>query len=255
VTVSGEIPFNKPLAAAVQLAPIRTLTVHSQFVNGRHLHRAAPAMTRLRRLQFTYPNFTLAARHAATFFGRPELRQLRALYLMGDRNGSGLTDEVARAVLTSRSLENLQELTLIHDFRGLADPLLVELARSPQMARLRRLSLEQSPIGADAMRALGHSLWLKGLEELDLGSCGLDRQGWQMLLSAPAFAGLKRLYLFDAWLRGDDDRPAAHVGRPELEFNPPVPQGALRAELLARFGAGVVDFDSESHRRWFVDAG
>jgi hypothetical protein len=97
------------------------------------------------------------------------------------------------------------------------------------MARLERLSLEQSDVDTETMRLLGNSPHLKRLKELDLGGCTLEQGGGRVLLTGPAFAGLERLYL--AELYGPQDDP------PE-------------EELLARFGPGVLDFDSDSHCRW-----
>jgi len=248
--VGGETPFAKELTRAVALAPIRSLTISAQFVNGRHLHAAAPAMARLRRLQFSYPNFTPGANKAETFFGRPELRRLTALFVMGDRNGSGSTGEIAHAIVASPALANLTELTLIQDFRGLSCSVIRELAGSPQMGRLERLSLEQSRIDAETMRALSNSLHLKGLKELELGDCGLDEAGWEALLTSPRFASLSRMHLANAPVYGPHGGIAAYVGKPRFDNPPPPAVEAFRPQLLSRFGPEVLDFESDSYCRW-----
>jgi uncharacterized protein (TIGR02996 family) len=249
VSLCGDRPFVRELTEAVALAPIRSLRIGSQDVNGRHLHAAAPAMSRLWRLQFDSVNFNRGApRYARTFFSRPELRRLTALYVMGDRNGSGLTGEIAHAVVTSPTLANLTELTLIQDFSGLSCPVIRELAGSPQMARLQRLSLEQSSLDVETVRILGHSPRLKCLEQLDLGDCGMEEDGWEALLTAPLFTRLRRLYLSGATVLRAEGGTAAYVGKPRYDQPP---QDAYRAELLSRFGPNVLDFDSESHRRWY----
>jgi uncharacterized protein (TIGR02996 family) len=204
VGVEGSEPFARQLKQVIELVPLRSLTLGSQDPNARHMHAAAPFMTRLRRLQFGYPNFGGRSRRAeTTFFGRPELRGLSALYIMGDRNGSGLSEEVARAVINSPSLAGLTELTLIQDCRGLTAPSIRALAASRHMARLERLSLEQSSIDADTLRVLGHSPWLGSLKELDLGGCAMPGAAWDCLLTGPVFGQLRRLYLWNARLTGE----------------------------------------------------
>jgi uncharacterized protein (TIGR02996 family) len=251
VSVSGDRSFARGLTEAVALAPIRSLEIGSQDVNGRHLHVAAPAMTRLRRLQFDYVNFNRGApRYARTFFARPELRRLTALYVMGDRNGSGLSEEVALAVINSPALANLRELTLIQDFVGFPCPGIRELARSPQRTKLERFSLEQSTIDAETVRILGESRHLMNLKELDLGDCGLGPAAWEAVLEAPLFRRLRRLYLADATLRNENGHIAAYVGKPRFDESAPLVVGAFQPGLLARFGPDVLDFVSDSHCRW-----
>lgn len=247
VELHAEDPFAGQLKAAVALAPIRTLHIGSQFVNGRHLHRAAPYMTRLRRLEFGYPNFHPGGGHAATFFRRPELRNLTALHVMGDRNGSGLTEDIARAVIGSPAFPGLTDLTLIQDFRGLSAALIRELATAPERVRLERLSLQQSTLDAQTVRLLGNSRFR--LTELDLSHCTMPTDAWEALTERPGFTNLRRLHLWDASVTLGDNRRLS-VGRP-LFPNMYGEQPELRAAVLERSGSEVTDFDSEAHYRWW----
>jgi uncharacterized protein (TIGR02996 family) len=236
------------LARVVALAPIRMLSIPDDCPEGEALVAAAPSMARLRELRFEYTDFHYGGRlsdHVQALLTSPHVTGLKKLYIVGGRNWGWLSKKALRAIITSPSLTVLTDLTLVHDWHGLAGDLIQILARTPRKAHLERLSLFESQMSPELMRELGSSRHLTHLTRVDFRKCGWERATWQALIDAPLFRQLERLYLYNTHLNDSEGRYLGDVGESCLGREHWQPDAPLREALLSRFGPSVVDFTSD----------
>jgi hypothetical protein len=126
-----------------------------------------------------------------------------------DLHGALLGNSAALALAKSRSLRNLTHLDLGSDPSGhipgnlppraswITDKGAVALAASPNLARLRRLSLSNHRIRDAGARALANSPHLAGLTWLDLRQNFIGPEGVQALVASPYLTRLAYLGLSD----------------------------------------------------------
>ena len=99
-----------------------------------------------------------------------------------DKNRLANFTGIARAVeINNREVHGNEELTLI--------------AKSPQLSKLRRLSIYRSEIYREGLQALVTASWLKGLTHLSLASLTLHRDELVVLCTSTAFKSLSVLTL------------------------------------------------------------
>ncbi len=254
-------PFNRltvpALARVVPLTPLRMLSIPDDCPEGEALVAAAPLLTRLRELRFEYTAFhyrgNQLSEHFQTLLTSPYVAGLTKLYIVGGRNWGWLRKKALRAIITSPSLTGLTDLTLVHDWHGLAGDLIRILARSARSAKLERLSLFYSSMTPEVMRELGSSRHLTRLTRLDFRDCRWDRATWQALLEAPVFRRLERLYLYNTDVTDKEGQYIADVGESCTGKEHWRPDERLRQAILSRFGPSVVDFTTQDVEAPFWD--
>jgi uncharacterized protein (TIGR02996 family) len=236
------------LARVTASAPIRMLSIPDDCPDGESLVLAAPHMGRLRELRFEYTAFHYSGRlsdHMQALLTSLHVAGLTKLYVVGGRNWGWLSKKALRAIITSPSLTGLTDLTLVHDWHGLAPDLIRMLARTRRKASLEKVSLSESQISPELMRELGSSRHLSRLTHLDFRKCNWERATWQALLDAPLFRQLQRLYLHNTNVTDGAGQHLGNVGESILGRQFWHPDEPLREALLSRFGRSVVDFNSE----------
>ena len=118
-----------------------------------------------------------------------EVRSLRSSSSYIYENG-GLANftRIARSVeINNREVHGNEELTII--------------AMSPQLSRLRRLSIYRSEIYREGFQALVTASWLNGLTHLSLASLTLHREDLVVLCTSTAFKSLSVLTLRNVGLQ------------------------------------------------------
>lgn len=118
-----------------------------------------------------------------------EVRSLRSSSSYIYENG-GLANftRIARSVeINNREVHGNEELTII--------------AMSPQLSRLRRLSIYRSEIYREGFQALVTASWLNGLTHLSLASLTLHREELVVLCTSTAFKSLSVLTLRNVGLQ------------------------------------------------------
>ena len=118
-----------------------------------------------------------------------EVRSLRSSSSYIYENG-GLANftRIARSVeINNREVHGNEELTII--------------AMSPQLSRLRRLSIYRSEIYREGFQALVTASWLNGLTHLSLASLTLHREELVVLCTSTAFKNLSVLTLRNVGLQ------------------------------------------------------
>jgi uncharacterized protein (TIGR02996 family) len=129
------------------------------------------------------------------------LGRLRTL----DLSSNNLTGEAMTALASCRQLTRLTELRIGRQWGA---PNIADLARSPHLANLRRLTLEHSEhLDDEDARALAEATFLPRLRDLRLPR--LSPKGLRAVLNAPGLAGLHRLSV-----TADHD----HDGRAAMEL-------------------------------------
>jgi hypothetical protein len=71
-----------------------------------------------------------------------------------------------------------------------------------------------------------------------------------MLIEAPFFRNLKRLYVYNAWVTNREAYNESDIGLPFLSEQHRSAAEPLRQALVDRFGSSVVDFTTDTTCLW-----
>ncbi len=124
---------------------------------------------------------------ADAWLGSGKFTGLTHLELNGER---WLQREMA--ALAEAPPPRLQSLALL---RGRPTEQLLEPLLRTRIPTLRRLTLNNSPLGVGVVRALAGAALLEGVEELDLGTSGIGDEGAGLLARSAALGRVQRLNL------------------------------------------------------------
>jgi uncharacterized protein (TIGR02996 family) len=233
----------KEIVALAHSEVIRHLRDQSQLLMLQPALEALPQLGHLESLEFWsldgYEDSEL--RELLT---SPYLANLKRLLLHSGRGGRGGPDEVVIEGLRSPYRSPLTELAVQIGPDSPAGPtnaVIQALAGSPHLANLTRLTLEGTRMDLETARAFVESPYLRKLTVLDLGCCVCSRQVWETLLNGPNLRGLHWLHI--GWSFVLDEQGVFSADRWLRDH-------ALRQAFDDRFGANVIDWDSEFVSLW-----
>jgi uncharacterized protein (TIGR02996 family) len=228
----------KDIVALAHSEVVRHLRDQSQLLTLEHVVEALPHLSHLESLEFWgldgYEDDEL--RELVT---SPHLANLRRLLLHSGRGGRAGPDDVVIEGVQSPFRSRLTELAVQigpDSPPGPTNAVIQAIAGSPHLANLRRLTLEGSQMDLETARAFVESPYLKNLIVLDLGGCVCSRQVWETLLEGPNLQGLQWLHIGWSFILNEQGHFSADNW---LRDHP------LRQAFDARFGANVIDWDSE----------
>jgi uncharacterized protein (TIGR02996 family) len=215
-------------------APIRHIRDVSQLDDLTGVVEVLPGLARLTGLEF-WGLYAFDDRLLARMLGAPELANLHTLILHHDRNGNLAKESVLVEALMSPLRANLRELAVNVDgtWRGPSPRLVQAMARSPSLTHLRKLDLSNARLGVATVEAIGRSIALAGLVELDMAGCSLTEASWRAVLNLPQLPRLHWLRLHDARLVDQQRRHSGYL-RDQPEY-----VDAFTARVAA------VDWDTE----------
>ena len=239
------IPFADRLLRVLAATPLRVLAVGGVPVAFKTLLAAAPLIGRLSGLEIEYTCFGGGNAATRALLTSPHLSRLEKLSLIGMEGHGWLNLRTLRAIIASRALSSLRDLTLIKHCHGLENEIIRRIARASHLSGLQRLCLADSQIDTETIQALGAESALPQLAELDLRGCKMSKEDWKAFIRAPGFRNLKRLWLGRARYPDGSRRPTGSASRMSDRQASPIWQG-----IINRFGPEVVEFDTEYPDFW-----
>ncbi|MCE9546713.1 MAG: TIGR02996 domain-containing protein [Planctomycetia bacterium] len=191
------------IRAVLSKSPIRHIRDTGQCCELKGVVEALPLFDNLTGLEF-WGLYAFDNSLVAKMLASRHLRKLRTLILHHDRNGNLVQEKVLVEAMASPYRSNLVELGVNIDgcWRGPSNRILVAMAQSPYLKKLRKLHLSyagnkgnRSRMNLKTARILGKSRNFRRLEEMDLGGASFPLEVWDEVLKWPWLSGLKWLRL------------------------------------------------------------
>jgi uncharacterized protein (TIGR02996 family) len=130
----------------------------------------------------------------AELLERPDIEQVKCLFLHLDRAGRSRADEVARLAAQSSRLGRLRGFGILGS--GMTDEGARLLAGSPHLANLRLLHLYDNRIGDEGVAALAASPYLGQVRSLDLTQNVAGDRGLIELAHSTTLKSLRRIQIY-----------------------------------------------------------
>lgn len=214
-----EMQLERSVDALVQLlehSEVRHVRTLSPFVDFERLILGLPALPHIQGLQFwQMADFDREA--LRRFLLTPATQQLTSLVLQHPVNSVLIPDDLAVQALFAPQRSRLEELSIQTNGvdRGPSNAVLLALAASPYLRRLKRLylpcaghpDLEGPGLQIDVVERLAASPNLAQLEELDLSGTSATWDVWQAILELPPLPRLRKLWLAGTIVRTPGQPP------------------------------------------------